>query len=154
MKRATARRPTADQIADRILRSLAWMEDLPKRRRYRRPALTKSERAEANFAAFAAHATSAIVEPGPEEPNVLKPRVPLQLPARMIETMVDSLERDVENCIKYHDRFCEGAFARLVRYTREAAVGIAVALVIAAVLWAAFFALRWVARGFKSEGTP
>jgi hypothetical protein len=48
----------------------------------------------------------------------------------------------------------EGAFARLVRYTREAAVGIAVALVIAAVLWAAFFALRWVARGFKSEGTP
>jgi hypothetical protein len=41
-------------------------------------------------------------------------------------------------------------FARLLRYAREGAVGAALALVLSAVLWALFFALRWVARGFKS----
>jgi hypothetical protein len=43
----------------------------------------------------------------------------------------------------------ERAFARVVRYTWDVVAG-AVALPIAAVLWIAFFALRWVARGFKS----
>jgi hypothetical protein len=45
----------------------------------------------------------------------------------------------------------ERVSARVVRYVGDVTTGAAVALMIAAVLWIAFFALRWVARGFKSE---
>jgi hypothetical protein len=45
----------------------------------------------------------------------------------------------------------EGAFARLARYVYDGGVGAALALMLSAALWAIFFALRWVARGFKSE---
>jgi len=44
----------------------------------------------------------------------------------------------------------EGTFARLRRYAYEVAVGVGIALPLAAVLWTGFFVLRWVARGFKS----
>jgi len=44
----------------------------------------------------------------------------------------------------------EGTFARLRRYAYEVAVGVGIALPMAAVLWTGFFVLRWVARGFKS----
>ena len=44
----------------------------------------------------------------------------------------------------------ERLLARLARYAFEVAAGTAIALPIAAVLWVGFFALRWVARGFKS----
>jgi len=50
-----------------------------------------------------------------------------------------------ESCAEH-----ERPFARLARYAYEVAAGTAIALLIAAVLWVAFFALRWVARGFKS----
>jgi hypothetical protein len=44
----------------------------------------------------------------------------------------------------------EQAFSRLARYAYAVVAGTTIALPIAAVLWVAFFALRWVARGFKS----
>jgi hypothetical protein len=44
----------------------------------------------------------------------------------------------------------EATFTRLIRYAGDGAVGVALALVLSAALWAAFFLLRWVARGFKS----
>jgi hypothetical protein len=44
----------------------------------------------------------------------------------------------------------EATFARLIRYAREGAIGAALTLVLSAALWAVFFLLRWVARGFKS----
>jgi hypothetical protein len=44
----------------------------------------------------------------------------------------------------------ERASARVVRYAYAVVAGTAIALPIAAVLWIAFVALRWVARGFKS----
>ena len=47
----------------------------------------------------------------------------------------------------------ERTFARLTRYAYEVIIGVGIALLLAAVLWTAFFVLRWVARGFKSEGT-
>jgi hypothetical protein len=44
----------------------------------------------------------------------------------------------------------ERASARVARYAYAGAAGIVVALPIAGVWWLAFFALRWVVRGFKS----
>jgi len=44
----------------------------------------------------------------------------------------------------------EGTLARLTRYARDVGVGVMLALALSAVLWTIFFALRWVARGFKS----
>jgi len=41
--------------------------------------------------------------------------------------------------------------ARLMRYAYEGMVGSGIALVLATILWTAFFVLRWVARGFASE---
>jgi hypothetical protein len=42
----------------------------------------------------------------------------------------------------------ERAIGRLARYAWDVTTGVAVALPIVAVLWVAFFALRWVALGF------
>jgi hypothetical protein len=38
----------------------------------------------------------------------------------------------------------------LTRYANDVGAGVTLAVVLSAVLWAIFFTLRWVARGFKS----
>jgi len=57
-------------------------------------------------------------EPGREEPDVLAVAVPFKIPDRWIERTVDSLEREVENCCKHHDRFTDEQQGRIVKAAR------------------------------------
>lgn len=85
------------------------------------------------------------LRPGTKNPVVLAPLTG-DLNKDTIPPPPDAIAVPVQGSCAENERVS----ARLARYAYEVAVGVAIALVVVAVLWIAFFALRWVARGFKS----